>query len=627
MLTSLVKTKTRPGGLLLVCAIFLCSWLTGFSQTTSGFFQFVQNQSQRQYTRVPHEVLAFYYPWYGQPPGRDPWHGFDTNKHVIIGTQRYPVKGPYSSHDVSVLDYHIDQAKAHGITGFVVSWWGTGDWDAWNSKTLALLLDEAEKRNFKVSIYWERAPGDGRGQIELAINELSYVLNKYGKSDSFLKVDGKPVIFVYGRTMDQVPVAAWPEIIEGIRAKAGDFALFADGYQGSYAYLFDGIHSYGLDRLPVELERNLTTDRLDQLRAWAASYYQKGMKTARARGRISCLTVVPGSDQRKAYKFDWQTDRLNGQTYRTLWEEAIKAKPDWVIITSWNEWPEGTEIESSLELGDKYLQITAEYSKRFLNSVPVNVPSAAPVPKFAPGTTREMDKVLLGRKVGVLMQDRMNDSEFWAACCGAMLQRLNWPDLIDPKAFNASNYPVLIQIGGEHYASSAKATDDVTRSLIRYLRNGGFLVSLPTAPWPLLYDDSRKGVPHGITDTLALGVDNGFEQPPSGAGLTFYAKTNGLFGLPASAPFPKTGDLRWRPANRTRVPAPDIYVPLVQLKDNTGKLQGDAAAYDEHRTLWLASGKTLYVWMRTPEAFGPEIFLPSLYQFISTRLKPLQTNQ
>src|SRR5262249_22133588 len=152
-----------------------------------------------------------------------------------------------------------------------------------------------------------------------------------------------------------------------------------------------------------------------------------------------------------------------------------------------------SEIEPSLELGDRYLQITAEYSKRFLDSAPVNVPATATLlPTLAPGTTRSVDKLLAGRRVAVLMQDQMNDSEFWAACCSAALQRMSWADLIDPKVFNAASFPVLIHIGNEHYVSSVKSTDDGTRSLVRYLHEGGFLVALPTATWPLLYDDSRK---------------------------------------------------------------------------------------------------------------------------------------
>ena len=52
------------------------------------------------------------------------------------------------------------------------------------------------------------------------------------------------MIFVYGRVMGQVPLASWPMIIEGARAKAGDFLLIADGYQPTFARLFDGVHTY-----------------------------------------------------------------------------------------------------------------------------------------------------------------------------------------------------------------------------------------------------------------------------------------------------------------------------------------------------------------------------------------------
>ncbi len=623
-----------PLRIALAMGLFAALYVAALAQTTNSFFEFVQAQSKRQYTQVPHEVLAFYYGWYGQfkQTARGEmdiaWEEVNTNKHEILKTARYPINGPYSSHDTTILDWQIDQARSNGITGFIVSWPGTGPEASWQEQSMQLLIERAEKKNFKISIYWEQAPGEGRDQIGRAIGEIAYVLNRYGKSKTFLKVDNKPAIFAYGRLVYQVPVAAWPEITEGIRAKAGDFALIAEGYQGSFVYLFDGIHSYSLQGLPFELERNLTLAKLEELRAWVAQYYQKGVDRARQHGRISCVTVIPGSDQRRAYKYDWQTDRLDGQTYRTLWEEALKAKPDWVIITSWNEWPEGTEIEPSLELGDKYLLITAEYSKRFLNSAPVVVPPpAAALPRFAPGTTKPVDKLLAGRSVGVIMQDHRNDSEFWAAYCGATLQRLTWKDLIDPKFFNASNFPVLVHIGKEHYTSSVKATDDVTRALVRYFRQGGFLVSLPTGTWPLLYDDSRKSKPYAITDTLAMGVDNGFEQPPNVSDLSFHAKTNVLFGLRATAAFPRTGDLRFVPTRRTRVPATEVYTPLVQLKDSAGNCQGDAVSYIEHRTPSLSGGKSLYVWMRTAESFEPDVFLPSLYQFVSTRLKPLPTDK
>jgi hypothetical protein len=625
MILSERRQKLKRCRNLFATITLLCSSLTGISQTNT-FFQFVQDQSERHYSNVPHEVLAFYYGWYGLSPNQNPWGDINTNKYATSRTARYPLNGPYDSHDPATVDWQIDEAKAHGITGFVISWWGTGPEASWHEKSMQLLLDRAEKKDFKLSIYWEQAPDTGQGQINRAIGEISYVLKKYGQSGAFLKVNNKPVIFAYNRVnLFQVPVSSWPSIIEGIRRSAGDFVLIGDGQLTSSTYLFDGVHSYGLSGLPDTFGKKLTTEDLGAFHSWAAGYYGLGVKIARQQNKISCLMVEPGNDARKAYKEDTHMDRLDGQTYRVLWDEAIKANPDWVIITSWNEWPEGTEIEPSRELGEKYLQITAEYSKRFLDSPSVKPPSPDPLPRTITGGTNDLTTLLLNRKVGVLAQDSINDTEFWLAYCGASIQPLEWKDLINPKLFNANDLPVFVHIANEHYLSTIKVTDDVTRALCRYLHEGGFYVSLPqSAPWPLNYDDSRNGTPHCITGTLDLGIDNGFETPPAGAPLNFYVNKKALPGLLFPAPFPKTGDLRFRPAKPSRVSAVDYYLPLVQLWDTQKHYQGDAAAYIQHRTPALSSGKSIYVWMRTTEAFGSDEFYPALYQFISTKLKPLR---
>ena len=93
------------------------------------------------------------------------------------------------------------------------------------------------------------------------------------------------------------------------------------------------------------------------MRALSASSFADAVRLARAHGRISCLTVIPGYDDTKIRTPGINAERQGGQTYRVLWEEAITADPDWVPITSWNEWHEGSEIEPSWEDGDAYLKL------------------------------------------------------------------------------------------------------------------------------------------------------------------------------------------------------------------------------------------------------------------------------
>lgn len=302
----------------------------------------------------PHEVLAFYYTWYG--PARH-WGKVDATHHDIEASLHYPVKGAYDSHDPVIIDWQINAAQTHGVTGFIATWWGQNTFE---DQAVPLVLHCAEKRNFKVTVYWETAPGKGANQIKNAVNDLTYLLTRYGTNRAFLKVNGKPVIFVYGRVMGQVPFASWPEVIRQVRARAGDFLLIADGYSERNARIFDGLHTYNI----CDSVKGKTPD---ELHVWAATHYSNAVKLARENNRIACVTVIPGYDDTKIRHPGLKADRLDGATYRALWDEAIKAQPDWILLTSWNEWHEGSEIEPSLELGDKYLKLTGDAAARFTN--------------------------------------------------------------------------------------------------------------------------------------------------------------------------------------------------------------------------------------------------------------------
>lgn len=303
--------------------------------------------------RTPRQVLAFYYTWYG--PDQH-WGKVDAAHHDIQESRHYPALGPYDSHDPALISRHIAQARHAGITGFICTWWGQGTYE---DQAVPLVLNAARGKQFNVTVYWETAPGAGRVQIDNAVSDLAYIVSRYGSNSDFLKVDGKPVIFVYGRVMAQVPFSAWPEIISRAHAKAGNFLLICDGYAPRNTAVFDGLHTYNIC---AQVKGNTP----HELRAWSAGYYGRAVKIARSQGRISCLDVIPGYDDTKIRHPGLDVDRLNGKVYRILWEQAIKANPDWVLITTWNEWHEGSEIEPSFEFGNKYLNLTREFARRFI---------------------------------------------------------------------------------------------------------------------------------------------------------------------------------------------------------------------------------------------------------------------
>jgi len=177
----------------------------------------------------------------------------------------------------------------------------------------------------------------------------------------------------------------------------------------------------------------------------------------------------------------------------------------------------------------------------------------------------------------------------------------------------------VLQTGGESYSSAGKVAGDVVPALQQYLAQGGFLISLPSGPFPFYYDTvSDKAAP--VADRVGLPVKQGWELPPDGAQLTFQFDTHALLDFPAKARFPSNGDLRWRPAVRDATNPGDTYVPLAWLTDANGRGYGEGMAYVEHRTPPLQGGRSLYVWMRMSDVVGQDRLLEDVLKFAAAKI-------
>jgi hypothetical protein len=87
-------------------------------------------------------------------------------------------------------------------------------------------------------------------------------------------------------------------------------------------------------------------------------------KAARDRGLRLVPNVMPGYDDTPLRGTDRITiNRRRGDFYREYWRLAARfVGPDQplLLVTSFNEWHEGTEIEPSTEFGAAYLELTRE---------------------------------------------------------------------------------------------------------------------------------------------------------------------------------------------------------------------------------------------------------------------------
>jgi len=561
---------------LLIC--FVGFWLLLFFGLCSLQADIV---AQPQNHRSEKLVLAFYYPWYGTPPGSGKnilgsvighWAEVDPEKKDISNSRRYPQMGAYDSHDDAVLKQHCKWARQAGIDALIASWWGHGTYE---DRAIPLILNACQESSLKCCIYYEITP---RATPETTAKDIIKVLRKYGDHPSYLRHKGQPVIFVFGRALMQMGFHAWFEALKQIREQYPP-GLIAIGDQMSYACakVFDGIHTYNT-------ADQLSDKSVIEVRSWTVRTYPKWVKLARQAGKISTLTVIPGYDDTKIRKPGLKVERFDGSLYESQWKRVIAAGPDWILITSFNEWHEGSEIEPSLEHGEKYIELTGRFSALFKSSKVVQPLSVQP---YTTTEKERLRKKLSQLKIAVLPQPNSN-AFWWLMDMTEQMEVLSWEHLVEGK-LRMAQYDMLLYCRGEDYVSTVSENRDVDKAISQYLSSGGTMLVLPDGPFPFFYDRGRKPVIRA--EQFGLNIQMGWEKPPKGGPIFFVQPQAKLLKhVPNRFAFPKTGDLRWRPFTKSE--RYQKYTPLLQLTDRQGKTYGDGICIAKDKN----GGSIVYVW-------------------------------
>jgi len=552
---------------------------------------------------VSRRVMTFYYPWYGTPEGPGGagrtvhWRRIDADNKDIEASTNYPIFGAYDSHDPKLIDRHCRWARFANIDAFIVSWWGH---NSFSDRAMGKILDGCQRNGLSACIYYETVPRPQTPQR--AADDIVEVLDKYGKHSAYLKVNAKPVVFVYGRALGQLGLEGWLKAIELVNKKCkGGVTAIGDKFSYGSARVFDGVHTYNT-------AGSLRGMKPAEVGKWAAGTYQAWVEIADNAGKISNITVIPGYDDTKIRKPGLAVGRYDGSLYRVQWEEAIKADPHWILITSFNEWHEGSEIEPSVEYGRQYLDLTAEYAKGF------KAKKRGSGSRAATGGLSTEEKNLLrekfeGLQIGVLPGgDSM--AFWWLLDLGVGTEVLTWEDVASGD-LTVQKYPVLLYCGGERYRRSVNKTGDVDDALAGYLRGGGCLLVLPALPWPFYYDQNGRAVNGSSQFGLTLRI--GWERPPRGSRLHFVQPKRYLPHISVQFPFPTSGDLRWRPFFASEGAK---HTSLLQLRGGDEDYLGDAVAYVELN----GGGRILYVWFGLLDGPYAEALLYDVFDFTAVRL-------
>jgi len=309
----------------------------------SGVASVVHAQNERL-------VLAFYYAWFDQAMWKS-------------GQLSDQPAQPYDSRDRATIQRHVAQAKSAGIDALVQSWYGpSGGANNMTESNFATLLDVSAASGLRAAVDFEtQGPFfSSAGDVQSA---LATLLSGHARHPAYLKVNGKPVVFFWRQ--QRFGVDAWAAIRQQVDPEHKSIWI-AEGTDLAYLRVFDGIHLYSV--------------------AWSAdpspvlvNFGAKVRKAAQDLGfRYWVATAMPGyDDTRLRGAGGFARERANGDYFRATFSGAAKSGADWTIVTSFNEWPEGSMIEPSTSYGDTYLNLTRELAAAYRTGA-VTAPTVAP---------------------------------------------------------------------------------------------------------------------------------------------------------------------------------------------------------------------------------------------------------
>lgn len=322
-------------------------------------------------------IGSYYYPWYTLK--RWKW-GQD-----VMGK---PLLGPYNNSDQKVINKHIDWAQEAGIDYFIYSWLGTNKDKQIESQIVTSFIKEINKRDLKIMPLYETPlalnqspdridfnkeflPGERVG--DRFVKDMLLHTNLAQTSENFLEIENCPRVAIYlARNMVNqeqyfskltkelsinnqcldltADVSFWNTSNNPLTLsqKSSDeqWEWLADNFSAVFGY-----NMYSNDINVYKIKGDLAFDKIF-LKAKSVNQ-GKWEKRSHDVGLKYHYSIQPGYDDRplrgddrpaappseKFLLMDWDRIRDNLSTN------------DHILITSFNEWYEGTAIEPSKKDG------------------------------------------------------------------------------------------------------------------------------------------------------------------------------------------------------------------------------------------------------------------------------------
>lgn len=272
-----------------------------------------------------------------------PWFG--DQHHRDIG---------YQSDDEQQVARQVADMSSRGIEGAIVDWYGPNSGLA--NESTDVLMKVAERQNFEFAISEDTAAVsecqkracDLTGEL---ISDLRFAAEHFETSPAYIRFDGRPAVFFFG--LENVPID-WRRVRQSVPQKPLFFFRNSGAFSNSDS---DGAYSW------IAPETAGSDDPM------AMKYLDRFYSKAQGSSKIVMGSAYKGFDDAEA---SWGKGRIIeqrcGQTWLATLAEAghfysSKHQLPALIIATWNDYEEGTQIEAGIE---NCVSIQAELAKNEL---------------------------------------------------------------------------------------------------------------------------------------------------------------------------------------------------------------------------------------------------------------------
>lgn len=300
-------------------------------------------------------VGACYYPWY-----TDGGHWSGDNLRYNLQPSQPPTLGKYDCAQQSVISQHVRWSVQGGVDFWICSWWGQG-----SSTDKVILNGQQSNADFNKSmgyclLYEPHATPItvDNAYIGAFESDLRYMMAHHFGRSNYLKIDGKPVLYIYLTRTMQGDCRTLFQHADSVLQSGGFSGLYVAGDEIYWGQLSSERIQY-MEAVTIynpHISQSFVSDPAQFISRAINEVYTPSMSNANAGGKSFWVDVIPGFNDLGVRK-DAQhpviprRDTTTFLSFLNAVKPVLKAQTvplKVLVITSWNEWHEDTQIEPTV---------------------------------------------------------------------------------------------------------------------------------------------------------------------------------------------------------------------------------------------------------------------------------------